>query len=100
MGDYGEPWQLKIMRDDEGDRCCCIVDAHGNVLASEACPFDEREYERIIACVNALASVPRPDGVPALVDLARRIVLDASTHDTTEWGDDAIAVLRGCGVEV
>ena len=100
------PHILRNFRDEQGRRCRqYLADFHHDADAARA-----------VACVNALAGVPKPEGIPALIEAGREIAKLAQSHvddlscyateggclncamrqDTMDkWHDS----LRACGIE-
>lgn len=56
---------------------------------------DDGNALRAVSCVNALASVPKPEGVKALIDFAKQHLTAPSAMTKTM----AEVALRACGLE-
>lgn len=55
---------------------------------------------RIVACVNALADVPKPEGIPELVkELLERPESFAEADDVDRWHEKIDDLIRACGIK-
>ena len=106
-----EPWIENIFAVRDGD---------GNVIWLVGWPNSRRGYflsfenrMRAFSCVNALAGVSRPEGIPALIHFTKNVCqmaralemgdLDAlsrlSSMGPQELGAGLARALRACGIE-
>lgn len=85
-GKFGEPWRI------EGP---FLKDNNGNVLA-ELSHITDGQCSRLVDGVNALAEVPNPSTLPALLEACERLdreTMDAGQRDLTQTSIAALHIM-------
>jgi hypothetical protein len=88
MSEFGEPWTVHRCSYCEPDRACGF---NGENLdhSYDEChhPLDLETAERLAACLNALANVPNPAGVPGLIETVKQILHACVQAQAQGWED-------------
>jgi hypothetical protein len=84
--EYGEPWTYDR---HPTNGAYIMVASDGKTIAYYGISGDYRPREaRAIACVNALAGIPHPSALPALIEACERHL---ATGSPTSWDDKQFA---------
>ena len=71
MKDYGEPWALGVV-----SYGCDSFSFRMATRDGTAVRFGWADWDRIAACVNAMAGVPHPEKLPELLAACKAVKLD------------------------
>ena len=112
MTTYGEPWRIEERTNSDYEKYDQIIDATGgDVTGAGTCGGDcydcgaypcNSHEPRIVACVNALAGIPSPAGIPGLIAAVTKILQachEAKAHgweDHTNFTQTLETALEGC----
>lgn len=75
---YGEPWVTRKEKSTRHDYWPYIDDCDGNLVRGDV---SARNTARIVACVNALAGVPHPEKLPALLSVIKKMQVAETDED-------------------
>ena len=96
-----EPWHSDLY-EGAGAMLNACVRATSPTSPPVAYFGDRDDSDRAVACVNALAGVPKPDGITGLLKAIRYYFHesgDTPCHVSFQGDEEVHAALRACGIE-